>query len=516
MNQSNKLFELIHSLSKSEKRHFKLSYQNISSNKNYIKLFDAIIQQTKFDDYALKRKFEGETFVKQFNVSKLYLYDLITNSLVKYNEEKNIELQCKTYLQKAIILIDKTFYQQAVLQILKAKKLAEEYELYLESYQCINLLKRLFTTRISLDKWNYDLIRLKEEENSILEKLRLYNLFNNIQADTSNFLRHTPFITSEVQKTAINKIIQPIINTDINSIKSYSIKIVYYNIMVNYYHFINDLGKTKQFTLLRYQCLKEAKYKITDAKRKETGYLANHIHACLNIQAYDEAKIWIDELKQILIRDKKLLFNTSYFKRFTVAYNMLINYYIETGKFKEGLQFSEPIIINFDSITLSSFDDKVHYIAILHSTTMLYFGANNLDKALTWNNKILNQNVKSTNTYYGLAQILNILIHFDLQNYRYVEQIIPSTQKALRRNKLYTNAEKILLSGLGKLAKNVQNPEKFKTILKNTQKSLNEIETHPLKLNLLLYYDIDAWLSSKIKKVSVEKIIQTKAKKKTA
>ena len=53
MAKKGNLHALIHSLTKSEKRHFKLVAQSHGSNKNYLDLFDALDGQEVFDESAL-------------------------------------------------------------------------------------------------------------------------------------------------------------------------------------------------------------------------------------------------------------------------------------------------------------------------------------------------------------------------------------------------------------------------------------------------------------------------------
>ncbi len=50
MKPSTELFQLIKSLSKSEKRYFKLTSSLQSGEKNYMKLFDAIEAQYEYDE----------------------------------------------------------------------------------------------------------------------------------------------------------------------------------------------------------------------------------------------------------------------------------------------------------------------------------------------------------------------------------------------------------------------------------------------------------------------------------
>ena len=66
MKKNEHLFYLIKSLSKAEKRHFKIFTDSEDKNKNYILLFDEIDKQIIYDEKIIKKKFWNATFVKQF------------------------------------------------------------------------------------------------------------------------------------------------------------------------------------------------------------------------------------------------------------------------------------------------------------------------------------------------------------------------------------------------------------------------------------------------------------------
>ena len=80
MKPSTELFDLVKSLTKSEKRFFKLSSSLQTGEKNYLKIFDAIDKQGAYDEAALKEYFSDETFVKHFPSEKNHLYKLILKS----------------------------------------------------------------------------------------------------------------------------------------------------------------------------------------------------------------------------------------------------------------------------------------------------------------------------------------------------------------------------------------------------------------------------------------------------
>ena len=67
------LFELIRSLTKSEKRYFKLlaSRHTIGDENNYVRLFDAIDRQEEYDEESLFKEFKGEAMLNKFSITKL-------------------------------------------------------------------------------------------------------------------------------------------------------------------------------------------------------------------------------------------------------------------------------------------------------------------------------------------------------------------------------------------------------------------------------------------------------------
>ena len=68
------LFELIKSLTKSEKRYFKVysAQQTKNNSNNYILLFDAIDRQEVYNEEKIKRKFRNHTFGKKLSEDQIF------------------------------------------------------------------------------------------------------------------------------------------------------------------------------------------------------------------------------------------------------------------------------------------------------------------------------------------------------------------------------------------------------------------------------------------------------------
>ena len=107
MKPSNELFDLVKSLTKSEKRFFKLSSSLQTGDKNYLKIFDAIDKQDEYDENALKNLFKKETFIKHFPSEKNHLYKLILKSLRAYHADNSVSSQLKQEIKNIEILYNK-------------------------------------------------------------------------------------------------------------------------------------------------------------------------------------------------------------------------------------------------------------------------------------------------------------------------------------------------------------------------------------------------------------------------
>ena len=98
-----KLFNLIKSLSGSEKRYFKLHATGNRTDKSskYLLLFDAIDTQNNFDDEILKKiVYKNEPITsRKYSELKSYLYDLILTALQGYDEKSSIDFKIKGLLQ---------------------------------------------------------------------------------------------------------------------------------------------------------------------------------------------------------------------------------------------------------------------------------------------------------------------------------------------------------------------------------------------------------------------------------
>ncbi|HRP53370.1 MAG TPA: hypothetical protein PLI97_07660, partial [Fluviicola sp.] len=128
MKPSNELFNLVKSLSKSEKRFFKLSSSLQAGEKNYLKIFDFIDKQKQYDEKELKDAFANEVFVKHLPSEKNHLYRLILKSLRTFYSEQSASSILKQELKNVEILYKKALFKECDKFVVRAKSIAKEHE----------------------------------------------------------------------------------------------------------------------------------------------------------------------------------------------------------------------------------------------------------------------------------------------------------------------------------------------------------------------------------------------------
>ena len=153
---SDTLFQLIHSLEKSEKRHFKLYIKRSSAKEDLkiIRLFDALDRQTEYDEKHLLKILKDFTKPQLSNL-KTHLYKQLLASLRLLKTNENIDLKLSEHLDNARLLYNKGLKIQSLHILERAKELAKANQKMNFLVQVISLEKKIETlhiTRSSLEK----------------------------------------------------------------------------------------------------------------------------------------------------------------------------------------------------------------------------------------------------------------------------------------------------------------------------------------------------------------------------
>ena len=125
ISQSDQLFKLVKTLTKSEKRNFRLYAKRVQDSDDlmFLQLFDLIDKMEVFDEAHIYKKID-KLEKTQFSNLKRHLYKQILISLRLIHINKKVHIQIREHIDFAQILYDKGLYLQSLKILQRAKNLA--------------------------------------------------------------------------------------------------------------------------------------------------------------------------------------------------------------------------------------------------------------------------------------------------------------------------------------------------------------------------------------------------------
>lgn len=289
------LFELIQTMSSSEKRYFKRhALIAKDSNVNYLKLFDTLNKMKEYDEDALKKK----SFVKHLASERKYLYEAILRSLRNYNREESVRAQIYELLLDSDYLFQRGLYDQSERRLKKAHRLALQIE-YLPALLEINADRRRLLRVIKPKTFS------EEMEEYVADKDLLFNKMKNelVAMDLSDkflaILIKNHVLKSEEEKIRLKEEFSP----RLSMLSELDMSLEgerYLNLNYGfYYRLLGDLSTAEQFFA-----------KISDwwdanpVLRRQKFYLfingvANYLGVLIRLQKYDQVSRIIKEFDEI-------------------------------------------------------------------------------------------------------------------------------------------------------------------------------------------------------------------------
>jgi hypothetical protein len=510
MKPSTELFSLIKSLTKSEKRFFKLNSSLQTGDKNYLKIFDFIEKQKKYDEEELKNHFNQEVFVKHLPSEKNHLYKLLLKSLRAYYSDRTVSSQLKQEIKNVEILYKKALYKECNKFVKRAKILAQKYEKFYYWFELINWEKKLLEEAYESGVFSTDLDELIEEETRVIEKLRNLAEYHILYSKINFIFRSGGFTRNEKEREIVAEIADYHLIKGKNTALSIRATTICYYIkglcaasIRDYEDALINFKKTK--------AVMEANQHIKDDLQTRYIYTLNFLlHCYIDSYKFKQADEVVSQLKA-LQDDKDYNSLDSIVRLFTSIYIGQMQMYNRQGKFAESLALIPSI-----EEGIENYGDKINKEKLLlftYNTAYANFGVGEYRVALRHINEVLNDNEKMLRQdIYSFARIFNLIIHFELSNHGFLKYDMKSTARYLKKHEKDYEVEKLFMSEMRNLSK-VEDVTDQKNVLIEFDSKLEKLLKIEREDVILEYIDLKSWLRSKIDGISFSDAIQKPKKK---
>jgi hypothetical protein len=506
MTISDNIFELIKSLSPSEKGYIKkLSSFHVRGAQNqYIKLFDAIDRQTVYDEKELVRKFKGESFTNNFSVAKNYLYNYVLKGLEAYH--KNARADIRSYLNQVEILENKNLSSHCEKLLEKARKLAMKYELFEMLEEVIDWEIQLYSRKTPNEKNNKLIISCYDELFDILHKKDVTLRYKKVSSLVYSKMHNKGQIRSLEETKEYRDIIEQSPGGTEHTLRNFKAKLYCLLANSNYYLNISDYERSYQYTSRILKLWEDNPHMIETNLYNFFGCLINKGVCELKFQKYAALNKTISKVDE-------------YFKRFQPENNYLrlslynFKFYVSifTGQQEQGLEIANEIEKQLNASRSQEEDKKARQL-FHFGMSCLFVGIGDHKSANKHVNMVMNDFESDLRSdLFCFAHILSIIIHFELGNKELLEYRVKSTYRLLlKRNKLY-KVESLILDFIKETIGVIHTEEEQKkAFIDLRDKMVEATVSNRFEQIALDYFDFISWLESKFEEGTFRDIKRAK------
>ena len=494
------LFRLITSMSKAEKRHFKLSVRQSrnETKMNYMRLFDAIEKQKKYNEERIIRL----SIVKRDHLPMLknYLHNLILENMqMLRNRADDIDTKLLRMLQHARTMQSKGISDGELKFLTKAKDLSLKYERWIIALEALQQIRKLMTRE------EKSVTVVDQEISLALNKFSNLHDYLKIQNNVNDHLKKSEMQRGS-RKKALKKLMAHPLFRDERKQLSAEAKRMHYLTLNQYYYFIGDY---KTFYWLSLKNVRFVEDSLATLEFPESAYssaLNNLTIAQCILKKYPDALATISKHRSVIKKDAKAM--THAFMCSTINET---NYYLTTGHFEKGVASIENL-----EKELKKFQPEIPYtqqVSLYFNAAYLCFSVNDFHNALKWINKIINPSPSDFREDLQVwAHILRILIHYELRTPGILPHLIVTTYRFLLKRKQLHKVEKSILLFIRRVGKTRKRPQhkELVTEFRKFRDELIQITKDPREKKALHYFDLVSWLESKLEKRAFAAIVKEK------
>ena len=503
---SDSLFRLICSMSKSEKRHFKLyaGRHSVEEN-NYLKLFDAIEKQKSYDEGSILKKFSKETFVNRFPITKKRLYETVLRSLDAFHSQSSIDAQLKRELHFAEILYKKSLYSQCAKILASARHTAMKHEKHSSLAEIHHWQKKLIEKDNYLGQNDESIAAMLHEDVLIADRMKDFNEYWNIKSRLFLLLNKQGKVRNQRELNNFKKIIDNTLLKNEGKAQSHEARYLFNHIYSAYHFGTGDYKSSYRFLKRNVELIETHPAAFKEEPNIYFSVLTNLIYVSTSLKRYDEVFVLMKKLKAVPETLDTSRNEDLEIKLFSSALSIEITLYNTLSEFEKSIALVPAIEKGLDR-----FGERINRLRkayFFFNIAVAYFGAERYSLALRWTNRLFSEpNIDENQDIYCFARILNLIIHIELENDDVIPYILTSTSRYLKtRNRVY-KFESVFLEFIEHLIR-LNKKEDGDAIYKKLLLNLKKLASDPYEKTVFEYFDFIAWCKSKIEHTSFREMI---------
>jgi hypothetical protein len=505
--QKDTLFVLVKSLSKSEKRQFKLYVGRLGVNTDakFLALFNLLDKLKAYDEEAIL----GSGIVKKSQLSNLkaHLYKQILISLRLNPVNQNIRVQLREQLDFATILYQKGLYRQSlkILDKVKATAIAnEEKNIAYEIVELEKIIESQYITRSLPDRAG----ELSEQSRWLSELNATASKLSNLSLQLYGMMLKMGYVRNDEDHRRVTEFFESNLPEYRMEDLGFREKLWLYKTYLWYSFLTQDFLSCYKYSS-KWVDLFYDHPEMIDLNPvfflKGNNYL---LESLFFVKYSSQFRATLEKLEQVIARAEFPKNDNVASLSFLYINANKLNLHFMEGTFEKGLYLVK--VVEYGIGKHRDRIDQHHVMLFYYKIACLYFGIGDHKACIHYLNKIIrNKTLKVREDLMCFARVLSLVAHYEAGMDYHLEVQLKSTYKfLLKMNELHA-VQREMIKFLRKMGSIY--PQDLKAAFQELYERLKPYENHPYEKRAFLYLDILSWLESHLQGRPVSEIIREKA-----
>lgn len=503
---STDLHELILSMSKHEKRHFKLvskAFQR-ESGTIYLQLFEAISKQQHYNEAILKKGFADRLNDNRFSVAKNYLYHHLLKALNILHNRESINRKIRMTLDFVQVLYKRELYSQAEKQLKKAEKLLQLIDhpiLWLEYLEW----------KFRLQKANL-FLGLPEKEFAAFQ-----SQFEQIQGRVNDYMdlfagyAEFRFYRGQDGYIRVSKAFQERSKTILEGDSFLSppkglsprAQIMYHHLWGIYHYVHGRFQESFSFYQTLFNLFQKAPHLAQEHPHQFSGALFDYGIVALQIGDFNTLSQVIDGLEAM--------------EQGGVRQMARVFCYLNVLKIRTILDSLSLEFVNLDIeeivVKIEGYRTKLNQMEIYGSffhLALLAFYRGNFSLSLKLIASIINdKDLHLVPEVYLITRLVRLVIHLELKNYDLIEALGQNVYRYISGHDSKFKLEGFVANTFGKFL-DMRNQKEQHDFLRKFREELQSFFQTPGDKHFAHYFDFDSWIESRLEGKRLVEVIREK------
>ncbi len=499
------VFNLVKSLSKAEKRTFRIYANRVQDDGDlmYLKLFDIFEKQKEYDDKQIKDSIKNLDQSQYANL-KRHLYQQILISLRLVHKERKANIKIREQIDFAYILYGKGLYMQALKILGKAKKLARKHQNDISLLTIVEFEKTIQSRHITRSK-SQPILQLVDETAALSNSLSQRISLSNLRLTLHKYYVEKGHVHNKEEYDKIVAYFKDKLPSIKNTNLGHMEQVYLYQSYVWYYYILNDFKKCKDYALKWVKIFRESdELQNRDVNLYMRGY--HYLLTCLfNLKDSRQFNKYLLEFEHFRKSNYPKFNKNTQIISFLYVHSGRLNKHFLEGSFEEGCERLQSTLQR-----IKRYDKKLdkHKVMVLYfKVAWMYLGNNQAEKAIKYLMHIIdNSSLSLREDIQGYARLMFLMAHYDLENYNLLIPLVKKYDRYFKKMKEQNQLQKIVLQ-LFKALSTAPILER-KNIFISYHKELTLLSKSTFEKRAFIYLEIIPYTLSKITGKSLQETIK--------